>query len=129
MSAANISRNRLGLLPKELQVAQSAIDLPEVKEMLKKLSQHNLGIYMPHIHDEESGDFKPLPPGITQVEDGLVVSFRPNNECEDQADSYISVGWFLHPQMSDDESDAAKCRIRCHTPFDDNVHSKDHSPN
>lgn len=49
--------------------------------MLKKLSQHNLGIYMPHMHDEESGDFKLLPPGITQVEDGLVVSFLPNNEC------------------------------------------------
>ncbi len=128
MSVANVSRNRLSELPKELQVAQNAINLPEVKEMLKKLSHHNLGIYMPHMHDEETGSFEPLPPGITQVEDGLVVSFRPHNECVDQGDSsYISVGWFLHPEMPDDAAAAASCRLRCHTV--DNIHSKDHSPN
>lgn len=113
MSVADVSRNRLGQLPKELQVAQNAIDLPEVKEMLKKLSKHNLGIYMPHMHDEETGAFKPLPPGITQVEDGLMVSFLPNNECADT--SYISVGWFLHPEMSDEDGDAKKCRRVCKT--------------
>jgi hypothetical protein len=114
MSAANVSRNRLSNLPEELQVAQNAINLPEVKEILKKLSQHNLGIYMPHMHDEETGAFKPLPPGITQVEDGLVVSFRPNNECQGQGDnSYLSVGWFLHPDMPDEASVAASCRQVC----------------
>jgi hypothetical protein len=125
MSAANISRNPVGQLPKELQIAQSAIELPEVKEMLKKLSQHNLGIYMPHMHDEESGAFKPLPPGITQVEDGLEVSFRPLNECVDQGgNSYIPTGWFLHPEMPADAAQAAVCRARCHTV--NNIHSKDH---
>jgi hypothetical protein len=119
MSAANVSRNRVGILPDELQAAQNAINLPEVKEMLKKLSQHNLGIYMPHMHDEETGAFQPLPPGITQVEDGLVVSFLPNNECEDN--SFISVGWFLHPGMSDEDSDAQKCRKVCKT--DEHGHS------
>lgn len=127
MSAANVSRNRVRRLPKELQVAQSAINLPEVKEMLKKLSQHNLGIYMPHMHDEQTGAFKPLPPGITQVEDGLVVSFRPQDECVDQGDaSYITVGWFLHPEtMAEDEEDADKkiCVNRCKdTPQGHNVY-------
>jgi hypothetical protein len=124
MSVANVSRNRPSGLPKELQVAQNAIDLPEVREMLKKLSQYNLGIYMPHMHDEE-GAFQPLPPGITQVEDGLEVSFRPNNECMDD-NSYVSVGWFLHPGMTDDDAAKTVCRNRCHTPFDTGIHSKEH---
>jgi hypothetical protein len=128
MSVANVSRNRLSQLPEELQVAQNAINLPEVKEMLKKLSQYNLGIYMPHMHDEESGAFKPLPPGITQVEDDLAVSFRPNNECVDQGDSsYLSVGWFLHPEMPDDAAAASSCRMRCHTY--NNIHKSEHSSN
>jgi len=116
MSVAEVSLKRRGHLPEELQVAQSAIDLPEVKEMLKKLSRYNLGIYMPHMHDEETGAFQPLPPGITQVEEGLVVSFRPNKECQDQGDnSYITVGWFLHPEMEGEAAAAATCRRVCKT--------------
>ena len=93
MTVANVSRNRVRGLPKELQVAQDSIELPEVQEMLRKLSQYNLGIYMPHMHDEQTGAFQPLPPGITQVEDGLKVSFQPEEECADQHDrSYMSVG-------------------------------------
>lgn len=125
MSVANVSRTRPSNLPKELQIAQNAIDLPEVKEMLKKLSQYNLGIYMPHMHDEETGAFHPLPPGITQVEDGLEVSFRPNEECRDQGNtSYVSVGWFLHPDMPADAAQAAVCRGRCHTR--DGIHKPEH---
>ena len=127
MSAANISRNRLGNLPEELQVAQNAINLPEVKEMLKKLSQHNLGIYMPHMHDEETGAFKPLPVGMTQVEAGLEVSFRPNDECQDQGDtSYLSVGWFLHPDMPAEVAVASSCRRIC-TYNDRGLHAEDHT--
>lgn len=125
MSVANVSRSRRSTLPEELQMAQRAIELPEVKEMLKKLSQYNLGIYMPHMHDAETGAFMPLPPEITQVEDDLEVSFRPINECVDQGDSsYISVGWFLHPELSDDAAAALMCRVRCHT--SNGIHSKDH---
>ncbi len=49
MTVANVSRNRLRGLPKELQAAQESINLPEVQEMLQKLSQYNLGVYnAPH---------------------------------------------------------------------------------
>lgn len=109
MNVANVSRNRFRGLPKELQVAQDSIDLPEVQEMLQKLSQYNLGIFMPHKHDEQTGAFQPLPPGITQVEDGLKVSFRPEKECADQPNlSYMPVGWFRHPGTV-----TTKCTARC----------------
>lgn len=127
MSVANVSRTRPSNLPKELQVAQNAINLPEVKEMLKKLSQYNLGIYMPHIHDEDTGEFHPLPPGITQVEEGLTVSFRPNDECQAQGDtSYVSVGWFLHPDMPAEIAVASSCRRVCHY-NDRGLHAEDHT--
>jgi hypothetical protein len=117
MNVAEVSRNRVGRLPQDLQIAQDSIELPEVREMLKRLSQYNLGIYMPHMHDEQTGAFRPLPPGITQVEDGLVVSFRPQEECVDQGEtSYIAVGWFLNPNaMAGDEEDIDKkmCIKRC----------------
>lgn len=122
MSAANVSRSRVGGLPEQLQVAQNAINLPEVQEMLKKLSQHNLGIYMPHMHDEKTGEFQPLPAGLTQVEDGLVVSFRPNNEVQNQGEnSYLSVGWFLHPGLSFDDAVSSSCRQVC-KPNDRGLH-------
>lgn len=128
MRAANVSRNELSTLPEELQVAQRAIELPEVKEMLKKLSGYNLGIYMPHMHDEQTGAFQPLPPGVTQVEDGLVVTFRQMKEYDDQPDrSYIPVGWFW------DEAAAAvgprgMCRTRC-DPNPNGTHHPYHKPN
>lgn len=109
MTVANTSLKRLRGLPTELQIAQEAINLPEVQEMLQKLSQYNLGIYMPHMHDEETGAFQPLPLGITQVEDGLKVTFRPEQECLDQPDlSYMPVGWFWHPGTV-----TAMCRQVC----------------
>ena len=38
-----------------LSRAKSAIELPEVQAMLRRLSEFNLGIFMPHQHDEEIG--------------------------------------------------------------------------
>lgn len=113
MTVANVSRNRLRGLPKELQVAQESIELPEVQEMLRKLSKYNLGIYMPHMHDDQTGAFRPLPSGITQVEDGLRVSFQPEEECTDQPDlSYMPVGWYCYPGTVS-ASDPQKCVMRC----------------
>ncbi len=114
MTVANVSRTRaLRGLPKELQVAQSAIGLPEVQEMLRKLFEYNLGIYMPHMHDEQSGAFQPLPPGITQVEDGLKVTFQAEEECKDEPNrSYMPVGWVWNPGTVT-ATDPAKCVLRC----------------
>ncbi len=82
-------------LPEELRQAQKAVQLSEVQEMLRRLSKYNLGIFMPHIHDEDTGSFGSLPDGITQVEDGLQVSFHPESELVDEENrTYLPVGWY-----------------------------------
>ncbi len=64
--------------------------------MLRRLSEYNLGICMPHMHDERTGGFQPLPDDVMQVESGLAVSFRPAAAIAVQADRFLPVGWFWH---------------------------------
>jgi len=111
MSVANITRSQVGAqLPPELRMAQDAMNLPDVQDMLKKLSAYNLGIYMPHMHDDASGAFQPLPAGMSQVEDGLQVSFREDDEIAPQPDvSFLPVGWFWR----DGASAQMVCTARC----------------
>ena len=71
MTVANVSQTNVSGLPKELITAQEAIHFPEVQEMLRKLSEFNLGIYMPHMHDEQTGQFQLLPEEVLQVESGF----------------------------------------------------------
>ena len=93
MTTATVSRgNPLGL-PAALKTAQEAIHFPEVQEMLRKLSMHGLGIFMPHMHDERTGEFQPLPDQVTQVESGLAVSFQPADEVAMRTDQFLPVGW------------------------------------
>lgn len=68
-------------LPAELQVAQSAIELPEIQEILQKLSKYNLGITMPHKHNELTGDFESLAENEMQMENDLSVSFMQKEEA------------------------------------------------
>ena len=70
--------------------AQRAVELPEVLELMKKLAEHGLGVFMPHIHPPEGG-FAPLPAGTVQLEGNLKVSFV-DESCEDLR-SAIPVGW------------------------------------
>ena len=98
-----------GWPPPELRTAQNAIALPEVQEMLRKLSHYNLGIYMPHMHDDRTGAFQPLPAGLTQVENGLKVSFEPAEHVDGPARSYVPVGWF----WLDGTTPMAVCTARC----------------
>src|SRR5579871_4345039 len=108
MSTVSESEKRFRNLPEELKLAQESINLPEVQEMLRKLADYNLGIYMPHMHNEGTGAFQPLTSGITQVEDGLKVSFKPEGECVDSAErSYLPVGWYWKAGT------AALCSQRC----------------
>ena len=93
MSIANASRGNIDNLPDKLRLAQEAIHLPEVQQMLRELSKYNLGIAMPHMHSEETGEFQPLPPDVVQVEDGLEVSFRPAGQVHNELDRYIPVAW------------------------------------
>ena len=69
MTIANVSQGSACGLPKALRTAQEAIDFPEVQEMLRRLSEYKLGI-LPHMHDEQTGEFQPLPDEIMQVEFG-----------------------------------------------------------
>jgi hypothetical protein len=94
MTIANVSQGNAGGLPEALRTAQEAIHLPEVQEMLRRLSEYRLGIFMPHKHDEQTGEFQPLPDDVTQVESGLEVSFQATEEIANQTDRFLPVGWF-----------------------------------
>lgn len=93
MIVANVSRRNAVGLPQELTTAQEAIHLPEVQEMLRRLAEYRLGIFMPHIHDEQSGEFQSLPDELMQVESGLTVSFAPTEEIANQRSRFIPTGW------------------------------------
>ncbi len=80
--------------PQSLRSAQHAIYLPEVQEMLRRLSEYGLGIFMPHMHGEQTNKFRPLPNGVIQVESGLDVTFRPAEEVAYRTDRFLPVGWF-----------------------------------
>ena len=94
MMIANVVQGRASGLPRALKTAQEAIHFPEVQEMLRKLSEYKLGIFMPHTHDEHTGEFQPLPDELMQVESGLEVSFVPKVEIANQPDRFLPVGWF-----------------------------------
>src|SRR5262245_49997263 len=77
----------------ELQVAQRAIALPEVQEILRRLADFNLGVYMPHLHEDGTGRFLPQPYDMVQVEDGLQVTFKTEEEMARLSGSVVQVGW------------------------------------
>lgn len=94
MTKANVSQESVFCLPQALRTAQEAIHLPEVQEMLRRLSEYKLGIFMPHMHNEQTGEFQPLPDKVMQVESGLQVSFQSAEEITNQTDHFLPVGWF-----------------------------------
>jgi hypothetical protein len=112
MSVATVTRDELGGLPEELVLAQKSIRLPEVQEMLKRLSAYNLGICMPHMHDEATGAFAPLPDDVVQVEDAMAVTFRPREPASAE-EFFLPVGWVWREKArSVEEMCAAKCITR-----------------
>jgi hypothetical protein len=122
MTIANVSQGSARGLPQALRTAQEAIYLPEVQEMLRRLSEYKLGIFMPHVHDEQTGEFQPLPDEVTQVESGLEVSFQPAEEIVNQADRFFPVGWFWRAGAS---TTSAVCEMAWEeTPGDTERHDK-----
>ena len=93
MTVANVSQGNAYGLPQALRTAQQAIHLPEVQEMLRRLSEYKLGIFMPHMHDEHTGEFQPLPDDVMQVESGLEVSFQSTEGIANRPDRFLPVGW------------------------------------
>jgi hypothetical protein len=119
--ASLVTRSRTQL-PQELSRAQSAINLPEVQEMLQKLSAFNLGIFMPHRHEDETGAFEVLPQGIIQLEDGLRVSFVEEHTIADP-ESYVPVGWVWNENGA---VSSAMCVMRCFKRDGDTMHYSRH---
>ena len=93
MTTATISQASAIDLPDALRLSQEAIHFPEVQEMLRRLSEYQLGIFMPHMHDEKTGEFKMLPDDVMQVESGLEVTFKRTEEIASRADRFLPVGW------------------------------------
>ena len=93
MTVAAVSRTSASGLPPTLSAAQAAIQLPEVQDMLRRLSAFELGIFMPHQHDQATGEFLPLQGDVMQVESGLAVSFQRLDEIANQTASFLPVGW------------------------------------
>ncbi len=93
MTTATISQGSARGLPPALRTAQAAIHLSEVQEMLRRLSAHGLGICMPHMHDEQTGEFQPLAEELIQVESGLEVSLQPTAEIAKHSDRFLPVAW------------------------------------
>ncbi len=98
-TAFDTQRNTTGL-PPALRTAHTAMQSPEVQDMLRRLSTYGLGICMPHMHDEVSGDFQLLPNELIQVEAGLEVSFLPTAEINKQAGRFLPVAWVWRDGMS-----------------------------
>ena len=100
MTVANVSQTSTQGLPLALINAQEALNLPEVQAMLKRLSEFQLGIFMPHMHDEQTGAFQLLGDDVVQVESGLEVSFKAVKEIATQQGSFLPVGWFWRADQS-----------------------------
>ena len=60
--------------------------------MLRRLSEYKLGIFVPHMHDEHTGECQPLPDELMRVESGVEVSFQSTAEIANQRDRYLPVG-------------------------------------
>jgi hypothetical protein len=80
MTIANVSRGNTSGLPDALKIAQEATQLSEVQEVFGRLSEYKFGILIPHMHDEQSGEFQPLPDDVMQVESALGISFQRTEE-------------------------------------------------
>lgn len=93
MTTATISQGISRGLPPALRTAQAAIHFPEVQDMLRRLSEYGLGICMPHMHDEQTGEFQPLAEALVQVESGLDVSFQPAADIATHSDRFLPVAW------------------------------------
>ena len=93
MTVANVLQTNNYDLPQALRTAQDAMHLPEVQEILERLAKYKLGIFMPHMHDEKTGDFQLLADDVMQVESGMQVTFKPAVEIANQSDRFLPVAW------------------------------------
>lgn len=95
MPTANAPEGITCSLPISFKAAQAVIHIPEVRKMLRKLSECQLGIFMPYMHAADSGEFIALADAVMQVESRSAVSFQPRQEIASQSERFLRVGWIL----------------------------------
>ena len=105
----------------EIQRARDSIDLPEVREIMKRLADFNLGVYIPHMHRPDL-DFATLPPDTVQVEEGRQVRWISRAELESLPNS-IQVAWRW---VDNGVTSGAECIQTCSWNADKGTHYKDH---
>ena len=93
MSAALASKEPGFESPNLLKDAQAAMQHADVQEMLRRLSAYQLGVFMPHMHAADTGEFQTLPATLTQLESGLCVSFQSSQQIAAQPNRYAPVAW------------------------------------
>lgn len=62
----------------DIKRALNSIDLPEVQELIKRLSKYGLAVALPHAHADD-GSFLPLSDSKVSYESGLKISFVEND--------------------------------------------------
>lgn len=93
MSAALATKEPGFENPNLLKDAQAAMQRADVQEMLRRLSAYQLGVFMPHMHAADTGEFQTLPATLTQLESGLCVSFQSSEQIAAQPKRYAPVAW------------------------------------
>src|ERR1044071_8928241 len=73
-----------------IKAAQEAVELEEVQQAARVLAKYNLGICVPHIHDQRTGALSPLPTDLVACERDLKISFAHVSET---ANTAIAVAW------------------------------------
>ncbi len=116
VSQARVPQEGVRGLPSVLQTAQAAIKNPDVQEMLRKLSEYKLGIFMPHMHEQATGEFMALPDGVMQIESGSEVTFQSSQEIARQTSRFLPVGWIWQAGAS---QPVAACEMAEYESLDD----------
>lgn len=74
-----------------VRLAQDASGTKEIREIAEALAKYKLGICIPHMHDEQTGELVALPSGIISCERNLKVSFEDAAVAEGQ--SMVPIAW------------------------------------
>ena len=102
----------------EVKTALAAIDLPEVQEIIKRLSHFNLAVCVPHMHTHDI-DFAALPNDYVQVEEDCRVRWTSLDQLENLETS-IPVAWRW---VDDGINASSRCMAIC-SPNEKRGHQK-----
>ncbi len=92
--------------------------------MIRRLGAYNLGVCLPHSHDDETGAFSELPDDVVSVERGQRVSFQKSVDVADPA-HFVEVGWRW---VGDAVTGMMACHMKCVTNPHGGMHFSEHMP-